>query len=108
MITNRPVVPDRVAWLLTEMLKTPSRTATAPATFAADRSDANICEQCDNFTTSTEFLPQLQARLADSIELRDDAEARGSHSEVAHARVSASLQRHLTRLAETTPTTTQA
>ena len=66
-------------------------------------------QQCDNFTTSTEFLPQLLARLADSIELRDDAEARGSHSEVArHARVIASLQRHLTRLAETTPTTTQA
>jgi hypothetical protein len=53
---------------------------------------ANICEQCDNFTTSSEFLPQLQAQLADAIELRDDAQARGWDSEVArHARVITSL-----------------
>jgi hypothetical protein len=63
---------------------------------------ANICEQCDNFTTSAEFLPQLQAQLTDAA-LREDAQARGWDSEVArHARVIASLQRHLNRLRDTT------
>ena len=43
--------------------------------------------------------PQLQDQLADAHALRDDAEARGWDSEVArHARVIASLQRHLDRL----------
>lgn len=64
---------------------------------------ANICEQCDNFTTSTEFLPQLQAQLADELALQEDAEARGWDSEVArHARVITSLQRHLDRLRDET------
>ena len=67
---------------------------------------ANICEQCDNFTTSSEFVPQLEAQLTDAIELRDDAEARGWDSEVArHARVITSLQRHLNRLKNTTTST---
>jgi hypothetical protein len=44
---------------------------------------ANICEQCDNYTTTAEFLPQLQAQLADTVALREDAEARGWDSEVA-------------------------
>jgi hypothetical protein len=36
------------------------------------RSDcANICEQCDNFVTATEFVPALQAQLADISALRD-------------------------------------
>lgn len=38
---------------------------------------ANICEQCDNFTTSSRFLPQLRAQFADEDALREDAEARG-------------------------------
>ncbi|MQA14936.1 MAG: transposase [Pseudonocardiaceae bacterium] len=67
---------------------------------------ANICEQCDNFTTNTEFLPQLEAQLADELALREDAEARGWNSEVArHARVIASLERHLDRLKNTTTST---
>lgn len=60
---------------------------------------ANICEQCDNYTTSTEFLPQIEAQMHDETELRDDALERGWDSEVArHARVITSLQRHLDRL----------
>ena len=34
---------------------------------------ANICEQCDNYVTAPEFIPQLQAQLADVTALRDDA-----------------------------------
>ena len=57
---------------------------------------ANICEQCDNFVTTTEFVPALQAQLADVTALRDDATARGWDTEVArHARVIASIQGHL-------------
>ncbi len=60
---------------------------------------ANVCEQCDNYTTSSEFLSTLQAQLDAEHALRVDAEARGWDSEVArHARVIASLQRHLDRL----------
>jgi len=34
---------------------------------------ANICEQCDNYITALEFIPQLQEQLADTTALRDDA-----------------------------------
>jgi integrase len=107
VISGRPVVPDRVTWLHAEMLKTRVAHGYCSRHLAAEACPyANICEQCDNFTTSTEFLPQLQAQLTDAIELRDDAEARGWDSEVArHARVIASLQRHLNRLKYTTTST---
>ncbi|MQB01196.1 MAG: transposase [Actinobacteria bacterium] len=60
---------------------------------------ANVCEQCDNYVTTAEFVPQLQAQLDDVRALRDDAEARGWDSEVArHARVIASIESHLRRL----------
>ncbi|MGQ0680699.1 MAG: hypothetical protein ACT4OM_13785, partial [Actinomycetota bacterium] len=60
---------------------------------------ANVCEQCDNFVTTPEFVPALQSQLADVNALRDDAEARGWDSEVArHARVIASIEGHLRRL----------
>ena len=60
---------------------------------------ANICEQCDNFVTTTEFIPALQAQLADVTALHDDAAERGWDTEVArHARVIASIQDHLDRL----------
>jgi hypothetical protein len=54
---------------------------------------ANICE---NYVTAPEFIPQLEAQLADLTALRDDATARGWHTEVAlHSRVIASIQGHL-------------
>ena len=60
---------------------------------------ANICEQCDNFTTSPDFFPELEAQFGDVLDLRDDAETRGWHTEVArHARVIASLQHRINRL----------
>jgi hypothetical protein len=66
---------------------------------------ANICEQCDNYVTAPEFIPQLDAQLADTTALRDDAAERGWHTEVArHSRVIASIQGHLKRLAPDTET----
>ncbi len=59
----------------------------------------NVCEQCDNFVTTPEFVPELESQLADVTALREDAEARAWDSEVArHARVIASIEGHLPRL----------
>ena len=82
-----------------------SHTATAPRNLVAQAcSYANICEQCDNFTTGVEFVPALRAQLADVTELREDAQARGWDTEVArHARVGTSITRHLDRLADSDP-----
>ena len=95
-----PRGPDRIQWLHTEILKTRVAHGYCSRYLTADACPyANICEQCDNFTTSTEFLPQLHAQLTNALALREDAQARGWDSEVArHARVITSLQRHLDRL----------
>jgi site-specific recombinase XerD len=100
VVAGRPVVPDRIEWLRAEMLKTRVAHGYCSRHLAAEACPyANICEQCDNFTTTADFLPALQAQLADEQALRDDAETRGWDGEVArHARVIASLQRHLDRL----------
>jgi hypothetical protein len=51
--------------------------------------------------TTTEFIPALQAQLADVTALRDDAAERGWDTEVArHARVITSIQNHLNRLTQ--------
>jgi integrase len=100
IINDQPAVPGRVEWLRAELLKTRvahgycSRHLTQQAC-----PYANVCEQCDNFVTTTEFLPQLQAQLADVRALHDDAKERGWDSEVVrHARVIASIEGHLRRL----------
>jgi hypothetical protein len=100
VIAGRPVVPDRISWLREEMLKTRVAHGYCSRHLAAEACPyANICEQCDNFTTTSEFLPALTDQLADEQALRDDAHTRGWDGEVArHARVIASLQRHLDRL----------
>lgn len=59
--------------------------------------------RCDNYTTTAEFLPQLQ-RNSPTRALREDAEAHGWDSEVArHSPVIASLQRHLDRATDKPP-----
>ena len=69
------------------------------ATIAVTRLLLGPSVTCDNYTTSSEFLPQLRGQLADKHAVREDAEARGWDSEVArHARVITSLQHHLDRL----------
>ena len=60
---------------------------------------ANICETCPNYMTASEFLPAIDAQLADVRTLRDDAAGRGWDSEVArHDRVINSLESHAGRL----------
>ena len=100
---GKNAVPARVEWLRTEMLKTRVAHGYCSRHLVAEACPyANICEQCDNFVTSPEFLPQLEAQLADVEALHEDAQARGWDSEVArHARVVTSLQRHIRRLQKT-------
>jgi site-specific recombinase XerD len=100
LVGSRAMVPDRVEWLRSEMLKTRVAHGFCSRDLVAEACPyANICEQCDNFVTTTQFLPQLEAQLVDVQALREDAQARGWHSEVArHSRVIASLQGHLQRL----------
>jgi hypothetical protein len=103
---GQPIIPGRVEWLRAEMLKTRVAHGYCSRQLAADACPyANICEQCDNYVTAPEFIPQLQAQLADITALRDDAAQRGWHTEVArHARVIASIQAHLQRLQRATKT----
>ena len=100
VIGGKPAVPDRVEWLRGELLKTRVAHGYCSRHLAAESCPyANVCEQCDNFVTTAEFLPQLQAQLDDVRALRDDAETRGWDSEVArHARVIVSIESHLRRL----------
>lgn len=97
---GKPIVSSRIEWLREEMLKTRVAHGYCSRQLAAEACPyANICEQCDNYVTAPEFIPQLQAQLADVTALRDDAAARGWHTEVArHSRVIASIQGHLKRL----------
>jgi hypothetical protein len=95
---GRPIVPDKVAWLGAEMLKTRiahgycSRDPVAGAC-----PYANICENCDNFVPADATL--LRAQLSDINALRDDATRRGWDSEAArHTRTAASITGHLRHL----------
>ncbi len=110
VVAGRPVVPDRVTWLNSEMIKTRVAHGYCSRHLAAEACPyANICENCDNYQTSAEFLPQLQDQLADAQALHDDAVQRGWDSEVArHARLITSLQRHVDRLKRDTPDIHQA
>ena len=103
---GQPIIPGRVEWLRTEMLKTRVAHGYCSRQLAAEACPyANICEQCGNYATAPEFIPQLQAQLADITTLRDDAAERGWHTEVArHSRVIASIHAHLQRLTRTAET----
>ena len=97
---GRPIVPDNVAWLNSEMIKTRiahgycSRHESAGAC-----SYANICENCANFRTGPEFTDSLAEQLDDIQALKADAERRGWDGEAArHATTAAALTSHLHRL----------
>ncbi len=100
---GKPIVPDRVQWLASEMLKTRVAHGYCARELAAEACPyANICETCENFLPAAEFLPALAAQVADVRELRDDATDRGWDSETArHQRVIDSLDKHLRRLENT-------
>lgn len=100
---GRAPVPDKVDWLRAEMLKTRVAHGYCARELVAEACPyANVCETCPNFITSPEFLPAIDAQLADIHDLRDDAETRGWTSEVArHERVITSLDEHRRRLTNT-------
>ena len=100
---GRPIVPDKVAWLAQEMLKT--RVAHGYCSRHHSQGAcpyANICESCDNYTPAVEFTAALTDQLADVTALQADAENRGWPSEAArHRHVADALQGHLARLPST-------
>lgn len=102
---GRPMVPDKVAWLASEMLKT--RVAHGYCSHHESQVPcpyANICETCDNYTPAVEFVPALTDQLADVQALQADAQQRGWDSETErHRRVATALQGHLERLERRPP-----
>jgi integrase len=97
---DKPIIPDKVSWLNSEMLKTrvahgycSRHEAAGPCPYA------NICETCDNFVTGPEFADVIHSQLTDLQHLQADAQTRGWDSEAArHARVADALTSHLQRL----------
>ncbi|MDZ4248468.1 MAG: tyrosine-type recombinase/integrase [Candidatus Nanopelagicales bacterium] len=94
---RRAMVPDKITWLNSEMIKT--RLASGYCTrheAAGACAYANICETCDNFTPATEFADALAVQLADTQALQADAAERGWAGEVGrHQRTVTALQEHL-------------
>jgi hypothetical protein len=97
-----PVVPDHVRWLHSEMFKSRLGAGYCSRHQAAGPCPhANICEQCDSFITTPDFIPALKAQLADLAALRVDADERGWHTEsVRHSHVIESIERHMRRHAK--------
>lgn len=94
---GRPVVPDKVSWLASEMLKT--RVAHGYCSRHESQGPcpyANICETCDNYTPAAEFEPALTEQLTDVRALQADAEHRGwLGEEERHRHVAEALESHL-------------
>ncbi|WP_345353531.1 site-specific integrase, partial [Rhodococcus olei] len=97
---GKPIVPDTVRWIGSEMLKTRVAHGYCSRHEAAGACPyANICETCDNFVTGPEFRGALEAQRTDIQTLETDARDRGWHDEAArHHRVADALTDHLTRL----------
>src|SRR4029450_8354514 len=97
---GKPIVPDKVTWLHSEMLKTRVAHGYCSRHEAAGACPyANICETCDNFVTGPEFAAALSSQLADVHTPRSDAEHRGWASESSrHQRTANALQDHIARL----------
>ncbi|RHW23247.1 integrase [Nocardioides immobilis] len=94
---GRPIVPDKISWLASEMLKT--RVAHGYCSRHESQGPcpyANICETCDNYTPAVEFEPALTDQLADIRALQTDAEERGWTAEQErHRHVATALEGHL-------------
>jgi hypothetical protein len=94
---GRPIVPDKVSWLASEMLKT--RVAHGYCSRHESQGPcpyANICETCDNSTPAPEFEPALTDQLEDVRALQTDAAHRGwTGEEERHRHVAEALENHL-------------
>jgi hypothetical protein len=76
---DKPIIPDKVTWLNSEMLKTRVAHGYCSRHQAPGACPyANICETCDNFVTGPEFAPALRDQLTDVQRLHADAQSRGS------------------------------
>jgi site-specific recombinase XerD len=99
VIDSRPMLPDPDKWLQTEAIKTRlagGYCSRPPVAGACPY--ANICEQCDSFTTSPGLLPVLSEQLRDVRALHDDALFRGWAAEAKrHELVIQALNGHLNR-----------
>ena len=99
---GRPIVPDKISWLASEMLKT--RVAHGYCSRHQSQGAcpyANICETCENFTPAAEFIPALTEQLADIHALQTDADRRGWTDEAQrHERVAEAIEGHLDRLTQ--------
>ncbi len=97
---GRPAVPAKVEWIASEFLKTRLTGGYCSRHLAAGACPyANVCETCDNFVPSHEFVPALRSQLEDIRVLQDDADDRGWTSETnRHQRVIDALDSHLRRL----------
>ena len=97
---GRPIVPPKVEWIASEFLKTRVATGFCSRHLAAEACPyANVCEGCDNFVPTPQFVPALRAQLVDIEALQVDARRRGWTSEVErHGRVIESLEAHLAGL----------
>lgn len=97
---GRPIVPDKISWLASEMLKT--RIAHGYCSRHQSQGAcpyANICETCENFTPAAEFATALTDQLVDIHALKADADRRGWTNEAQrHERVAHALQGHLDRI----------
>ena len=97
---GRPIVPGKVSWLASEMLKTrvthgycSRHESQGPCPYA------NICETCDNYTPAAEFQPALTDQLADVRAPQADAEQRdGTGEEERHRHVAQAIENHLTSI----------
>jgi integrase len=97
---TRPIVPDKIAWLNSEMIKTRLANGYCTRHQTAGACDyANICETCQNFTPAQEFKRPLTDQLLDTQKLQADAEQRGWTDETnRHKRVATALAEHLNLL----------
>jgi hypothetical protein len=89
---GKPILPDKVGWLHSEMLKplvAHGYYARRPAAGACPY--ANICETCDNYITAPEFRDALTDQLADVQALIADAQSRGWTDEAAATTASRTL-----------------
>jgi integrase len=99
-VGDGPSVPDKVAWLRSELLKTRLAHGFCGRPKAAGPCPyANICEQCDFFVPDPAAMETISAQLDDVRALHADARTRGWDDEAArHQRAEASLQQHLDQL----------